>query len=212
MRCEVEQARRRQLLISVGCLFLERKVESLTLPDGATSSKRQRTFGFDVKPTFMSDRVVEIDRAADGTEDRRVFNSYGTAENINQYVVETSTAADGTVTVKESVNISEAYPAVGASSAGGGNSRSREYSMQGGQPEHATLKCKYVVVGLFSRINGVPRERLIEIKKSKRLFFYIWWAIISLRGMDAIFSLKDVRGFAIYKVRSPMEHSSIRPK
>lgn len=201
VRFEVEQGRRSQLLISTGGATLERTVENLTSPDGATSSRQYESLTHKLEPDRLNDKLVESYRAADGTASKRVTNTHESAGNRNQRVVETTTARDGTVKERENIDMNVNVSGVGG---GLGGSWSREYSTQVGQPEHATLKCKYVVMGLFSRVNGVPRERLIEIKTPKRLFFYIWFSIISLRGIDAIFSLKDVRGFAIYQVRDPM--------
>jgi hypothetical protein len=62
------------------------------------------------------------------------------------------------------------------------------------------FQTQYVVIGLFSRVNGVPRERLIKVKEPAYLFRYMSWGIIRLRGVGAFFSLKDVEGFALYKV------------
>ncbi|PVH85824.1 hypothetical protein DL98DRAFT_376870, partial [Cadophora sp. DSE1049] len=58
---------------------------------------------------------------------------------------------------------------------------------------------QYVVIGLFSKVNGVPSERLIKIKEASGLFRSMWWAIVSLRGVGGVFSLKDIKGFGIYK-------------
>ncbi|KAL2074119.1 hypothetical protein VTL71DRAFT_7897 [Oculimacula yallundae] len=57
----------------------------------------------------------------------------------------------------------------------------------------------YLVVGILSQVGGVPYERLIRIEKSSGLSRLIWRAVLRLRGTEAIFSLKDVQGFKVYK-------------
>jgi hypothetical protein len=59
---------------------------------------------------------------------------------------------------------------------------------------------QYVVIGLFSRVTGIPRERLVIVKKPKHLFRRMRWGIIKLRGIEAFLSLRGVKGFAIYEV------------
>jgi hypothetical protein len=59
---------------------------------------------------------------------------------------------------------------------------------------------RYVVLGLFSPIDGIPREKMVFIRHSERIFRDLFWAIVRLRGLRGLFSLKDVRTFAIYKV------------
>jgi hypothetical protein len=62
------------------------------------------------------------------------------------------------------------------------------------------FETQYVVTGLFSRIDGMPREHMIKVEKPAYLFWYMSWDIIRLRGISAFFSLKGVKGFALYKV------------
>jgi len=59
---------------------------------------------------------------------------------------------------------------------------------------------QYVVIGLFSHVTGIPRERLVIVKKPKHLFRRMRWGIIKLRGIEALLSLRGVKGFAIYEV------------
>jgi hypothetical protein len=58
----------------------------------------------------------------------------------------------------------------------------------------------YVVLGIFSGADGIPHERMITVRKPSLLFWYFFWAIVRLRGISWFFSLKDVKGFAIYRV------------
>jgi hypothetical protein len=58
----------------------------------------------------------------------------------------------------------------------------------------------YVVLGIFSGADGIPKERMTLIKKPSSLFWYFFWTIVRLRGIGWLFSLKDVKRFAIYKV------------
>jgi len=60
----------------------------------------------------------------------------------------------------------------------------------------------YVVLGIFSGADGIPRERMISVKDSSWLFWSIFWAIVRLRGIGYFLSLKDVKAFSIYKVSS----------
>jgi hypothetical protein len=76
-------------------------------------------------------------------------------------------------------------------------------SEEPGQPpegEKAKKPKHYLVIGLFSPVTGVPRERLITVKNPKNLFRRMWWEIMKLRGIGAILSLKDIKGFAVYQV------------
>jgi hypothetical protein len=58
----------------------------------------------------------------------------------------------------------------------------------------------YMVLGIFSGADGIPRERMVTVKQPSLLFWYLFWAILRLRGITWLFSLKDVKGFAVYKV------------
>ena len=58
----------------------------------------------------------------------------------------------------------------------------------------------YLVLGLFGGKSPIPRERLINIKQSKWLFWKIWLAQIQLRGFRYFFSLKHLRAFRKYEV------------
>lgn len=59
----------------------------------------------------------------------------------------------------------------------------------------------FLVLDIFTRPDSVPKERLLIIKNPKRLFWQMWFNIIRLRGLQYIFSLKDVKQFKLYKVR-----------
>jgi len=61
----------------------------------------------------------------------------------------------------------------------------------------------YVVLGIFSGADGIPRERVISIKHPSLLFWYFFYAIVRIRGISWFLSLKDVKGFAIYNVSGP---------
>jgi hypothetical protein len=57
----------------------------------------------------------------------------------------------------------------------------------------------FLVIGIFSGSDRVPRERIVRIQRPERLFWQLWLHIITLRGLRFIFSLKDVKQFKIYK-------------
>ncbi|KAI3317424.1 hypothetical protein HD806DRAFT_515017 [Xylariaceae sp. AK1471] len=69
----------------------------------------------------------------------------------------------------------------------------------------------FVVIGIFSPLTGIPHERLVVISKPKHLFRDLWWGIMRLRGIEAFVSLKDVKGFAVYKCE-PFTPSHSREK
>lgn len=48
-----------------------------------------------------------------------------------------------------------------------------------------------------------PKERVVYIKRSRRLFWNLWWGTIRLRGLRSLFSLKDCTAFRIYTARTP---------
>jgi hypothetical protein len=58
----------------------------------------------------------------------------------------------------------------------------------------------FIVIGIFSRDTEVPRERLLRVSNPKVFFKELAWSIIKLRGKEALFSLKDVKGFGVYQV------------
>lgn len=79
---------------------------------------------------------------------------------------------------------------------------------------------QYVVMGLFSQVTGVPNETLIRIRTSEGrrssigLFRSMSVAVMRIRGIGAVFSLKDVKAFGIYQVRSTKEQArsgQVRP-
>ncbi|KAI1082168.1 hypothetical protein F5B20DRAFT_587827 [Whalleya microplaca] len=57
----------------------------------------------------------------------------------------------------------------------------------------------FVVIGIFSLLTGIPLEHLVVISKPNHLFRDLWWGIMRLRGIEALVSLKDAKGFAVYK-------------
>lgn len=60
----------------------------------------------------------------------------------------------------------------------------------------------YVVVGLFPRGHGNPRERVVFVNQPKHLFWKVCWAAFCLRGVSGTFlSLRHIKGFRLYKVR-----------
>jgi hypothetical protein len=65
----------------------------------------------------------------------------------------------------------------------------------------------FVVLGVFSKADNLPQDRIIFFTNPKKLFRYLFWAIVRLRGITGLFSLKDVKGFALYTVRT----SHLRP-
>jgi hypothetical protein len=67
----------------------------------------------------------------------------------------------------------------------------------------------YVVLGIFSGADGIPKERLVSIKDPAWLFWCMFWAILRLRGIGYFLSLKDVKAFSIYKVRTCVSFSSM---
>ena len=63
-------------------------------------------------------------------------------------------------------------------------------------------KVAYLVVGIFSRANPQPEEICVAIFSPRSLFLHLSWAIARLRGMGFLLSLKEVKQFSLYKVRS----------
>ncbi|KAL1297430.1 hypothetical protein AAFC00_004960 [Neodothiora populina] len=57
---------------------------------------------------------------------------------------------------------------------------------------------KYVVLGIFNRVDGRPQEILVDIRDDARLFCSVYCSIIRLRGLAAFFSLKDVKYFKVF--------------
>ncbi|KAH9221683.1 hypothetical protein DL95DRAFT_287645 [Leptodontidium sp. 2 PMI_412] len=79
---------------------------------------------------------------------------------------------------------------------------------------------QYVVMGLFSQVTGVPNERLIRIRTSEGrrssigLFRSMSVAVMRIRGIGAVFSLKDVKAFGIYQCHPNIplhEHVKVDP-
>jgi hypothetical protein len=62
------------------------------------------------------------------------------------------------------------------------------------------VRASYIVLGKFSGSDDIPQELLVSIKKPSFLFWNIFWATVRLRGINCLVSLKDVKGFAVYKV------------
>lgn len=61
----------------------------------------------------------------------------------------------------------------------------------------------YVVLGVFTRGYSTPRERVVFIHKPKQFFWRLSWAVFRLRGVGrTFFSLRHVKGFRLYKVRT----------
>jgi hypothetical protein len=58
----------------------------------------------------------------------------------------------------------------------------------------------FIFIGIFSRDTEVPHERLLRVSNPKFFFEELAWSIIKLRGKEAFFSLKDVKGFGVYQV------------
>jgi hypothetical protein len=59
----------------------------------------------------------------------------------------------------------------------------------------------FLVLGMFSGSERVPRESILEIRSPLFLFWQIWARIVWIRGLMYFLSLKDVRQFRVYKVR-----------
>ena len=62
------------------------------------------------------------------------------------------------------------------------------------------VRASYIVLGKFSGSDDIPQELMVSIKKPSLLFWNIFWATVRLRGINWLVSLKDVKGFAVYKV------------
>ena len=62
------------------------------------------------------------------------------------------------------------------------------------------VRASYIVLGKFSGSDDIPQELMISIKKPSLLFWNIFWAIVRLRGISWLVSLKDVKEFAVYNV------------
>lgn len=59
----------------------------------------------------------------------------------------------------------------------------------------------YVVLGIFSHGRHNPQERVVFVSNPKNLFWELRWAIFRLRGLsNALFSLRQVRSFRLYRV------------
>ena len=61
----------------------------------------------------------------------------------------------------------------------------------------------YIALGIFSKVDDQPREKIVFVQNPKYLFWKIWWAVISLRGLSSFFSLKSIKAFKVYKARRP---------
>lgn len=60
----------------------------------------------------------------------------------------------------------------------------------------------YMVVGIFPRGRGVPRETVVFVQRPQFLFWQLFWVVWRLRGVsDMFFSLRHIKGFKCYKVR-----------
>jgi hypothetical protein len=64
-----------------------------------------------------------------------------------------------------------------------------------GDPKHP-----YVVVGIFSRGDIIPDEKLLVVTRPSWLFWDLFWVVARLRGIGFFLSLKDVHRFGLYKV------------
>lgn len=63
----------------------------------------------------------------------------------------------------------------------------------------------FVVVGIFSKFEEVPKEAWVELTKPERLFYAMKWKSLKLRGLLKIcLSLKGVRTLSLYKVPVPI--------
>ena len=70
----------------------------------------------------------------------------------------------------------------------------------------------FVVIGLFEGPDMAPKERIVYIKHHDWVFWYLWWGIIRLRGIQSIFSLKDCTAFKIYTVLYPFSSLTLSLK
>jgi len=70
------------------------------------------------------------------------------------------------------------------------------------EEERSTKTASVIVIGIFDGNDRVPKEHTVTIGRPSLLFWTIWLHILSLRGIYYFFSLEDVKGFRVYKVRS----------
>jgi hypothetical protein len=68
----------------------------------------------------------------------------------------------------------------------------------------------FIVIGMFNEGERFAKERLVRIKHPSRLFWQLWWHIVRLRGLRYVFSLKDVKGFKVYKVSTFKKSTAIK--
>jgi hypothetical protein len=60
----------------------------------------------------------------------------------------------------------------------------------------------YIVIGWFHRSAGDPKERILQFKQPEQLFASMRKGESQVRGYREYLSLKSLRGFGLYKVRS----------
>jgi hypothetical protein len=60
----------------------------------------------------------------------------------------------------------------------------------------------YIVIGWFHRSAGDPKERILQFDQPEHLFISMRKGESQVRGYREYFSLKGLRGFGLYKVRS----------
>lgn len=61
----------------------------------------------------------------------------------------------------------------------------------------------YVVLGIFSKEDGLPYEEIVFVPDPRRLFWKLQLAVLHLRGLSSFFSLRSIKAFRLYKVRGP---------
>lgn len=71
-----------------------------------------------------------------------------------------------------------------------------------GFPKSEEHKHPYLVFGIYNRVDGRPQEDMLVLEDKERLFADIFWSIARLRGPAGLFSLKDVKQFSIFTVRT----------
>lgn len=72
----------------------------------------------------------------------------------------------------------------------------------GNLPERRDNGPFYMVVGIFPRGRGVPRETVIFMQRPQFFFWQLFWVVWRLRGVSGMFfSLRHIKGFRLYKVR-----------
>jgi len=58
----------------------------------------------------------------------------------------------------------------------------------------------FIIIGLFDGPDMMPKERIVYIHRPRWIFWNLWWAIVRLRGLRYLFSLKDCSSFGLYSV------------